>query len=316
MSSGGGGISDGAFIYNAQKQYELGKQLQDRLDKLAFEELERSNNFRKSWEQYYQQCELNKIAELCARPKEKADYSSAKNRAMASVRRQAGLAREKLRRCAGLLCVGANCNDERVLALFEAQLGVDATSKAYRYAEERARIINAQNDELLYRMLALGRGLIAQSAAAATLAGKLMDASATQRGAAAGAGLAGLQNLASLGSTAMKLWDTASGYFGSGMQVGEASAGLNSVEGGMAALRASEGAAGYYGATATAQPLSATGAGWDAATLGWAETGAAAVSVAEGAAVAGSAAEFAAVAGAASEAGLTVEAVSALLIAL
>lgn len=88
-----------------------------------------------------------------------AQYDAVESRATVALRREFALAREQIRRCVDPRCSGFYCHSNKQIAIEEARIGVDAVTKGWRAEEARKDLKDAQDQEAIFALLNLGRGL-------------------------------------------------------------------------------------------------------------------------------------------------------------
>jgi len=161
-------------------------------NQIASQQLYESAYYRDIWERYYRACELAHAEDICARERAVPRYASTRNRMLVQTRRAFSEARQELIRCASVMCCGALNEGLTRMAIAEANAQVEMTDRAHRYEEERATLLNAQLDDLLYRTHQLGRGMIVNASAAGELAARAFGQQAQGNAALAGYGLSRL----------------------------------------------------------------------------------------------------------------------------
>lgn len=159
------GIQQAAAFYFADKQHDIAKKAQSRLDEQWKHNKEHSDAFFKHWNDNAKPEELEQLKKASDREEKgyQVDYKTAKNRAIVEVRSEFGRAREKLERERKTHCTGANRYANRQLAIAEARAAVAAVNQAYRAEENRKDLKEAQFREELYKWIALFRGSIGDS---------------------------------------------------------------------------------------------------------------------------------------------------------
>lgn len=145
------------------------------------------------WKNYYAQCDIDNITQLCAVPEYVANYPVIEGRVRLEALRSVAANRDKARRTQDIYNVGATCQTYQYLAGVEAMMLTDGANYAYRWETTNAQ----QRDQLRisnrYKGLSLGRNLLAQSMAASALAASIAGRVGALQGQAA-------QNWATLAS--------------------------------------------------------------------------------------------------------------------
>lgn len=218
------GIQQASAFYFADKQYDIAKQAQDRLDLDSSSQRDKADKLFNHWYDYAREKEivqLNKAAEREAKGYQ-IDYETAKNRVLADVRIEFGRAAEKHRRERKVRCVGASRVALRQLAIAEARAAVAAANGAYRAEENRKDLKEAQYREELYKYLGLFRGVVGDSlnaskaATAAAAASSQINPYSGWTGAMAGlSNLGNAWNTQNIAGAAMQSAGVYGGLFGS-----------------------------------------------------------------------------------------------------
>lgn len=139
------------------------------------------------WKNYYQQCDIAMITEVCATPIYVPQYEDVAGRTRMEILRSFARARDQARRCADVYCVGADAQQCNFLSGIEAIALADAVNFGYRYEETNKIQRDQIRLENIYRWLGLGRNLLSQSNAASQVA----SSAALRLGAQAGSGANG-----------------------------------------------------------------------------------------------------------------------------
>jgi hypothetical protein len=176
----------------AEKQADVLDRAEDRLTMLADQQFSWSEFLYDRYKQKIVHCEDKMLSMACDTEPYQANLSAAKNRAEASVRTAFAEARESIRDCGTIWCVGSNCAADRKLAIAEAAALVDAANAAMRIEEAKekaddekiyARRVNAAN---------LGRGFSADARASSLASSQLWQGIAQAAGNAMAGNLQGL----------------------------------------------------------------------------------------------------------------------------
>ena len=159
------GIQSAASLYFADKQYEVAKQGQDRLDDTWEHEKEWSDELRNLWRNSYKTCEETQAFEACKRVQDGyvVNYNAVMARAIEPVRREFSRARAKLERESNVHCTGSTCYQTRLLDIAEAKAITAATNQSWRDEENRKDVKEAGYREERYKVLGMGRGVIGDS---------------------------------------------------------------------------------------------------------------------------------------------------------
>lgn len=159
------GIQQVAAFYFADKQHDVAKKTQARLDDVWNLQKTQSEKLFNHWDENGRPEELEQLQKAHEREQAgyQVDYETAKNRVLADVRGEFGRAREKLLRERKAHCVGASRYAHRQLDIAEAKAAVAALNQAYRAEEQRKDLKEAQYREELYKWLGVFRGRIGDS---------------------------------------------------------------------------------------------------------------------------------------------------------
>lgn len=159
------GIQQAAALYFADKQHDVAKQAQNRLDAQWENQRDKSDKLFNHWYDHARPEEIEQLGKASEREEKgyTVDYETAKNRVLADVRQEFALARQKLLREAHIHCTGATKVALRGLLADEARAGVAALNAAYRAEENRKDLKEAQYREELYKWLALFKGVVGES---------------------------------------------------------------------------------------------------------------------------------------------------------
>lgn len=146
-----------AVAYNvANKQYGIAK-----------EQNARSQELHDAWRTNHLPAELRLLSELMAKPAYVPQYQTVSARASNDVATAFGKSRAEARRNMPIYCVGGLVAIERQLATAQALVEADAITSARAREDGRADLKEQQLIDNKARMVALGRGLLDQSGAAA-----------------------------------------------------------------------------------------------------------------------------------------------------
>lgn len=159
------GIQQAASFYFADKQHDVAKQAQGRLDEVWKDQKDKSDKMFNHWYDNARPEELEQLKKASDREEAgyQVDYETAKNRVIADVRQEFGLARQKYLREANIHCTGATKVALRQMLAEEARAGVAALNAAYRAEENRKDLKEAQYREELYKWLGIFRGSVGES---------------------------------------------------------------------------------------------------------------------------------------------------------
>ncbi len=164
-------IAQQAMAYHyAERDYNIKKhQIKIMLD---------MHNMQKKWAERYQNAwyaryyplEIKLLEKYQARFDDeegnKPHYDVAKSRAIVTVRSEFAKARDKVRKCHDPRHVGAICHSLKTLAIAESKAITGAVEKGYRAEEAKAETKKAGNDEAMFNLIKLGRGLQTNSLSA------------------------------------------------------------------------------------------------------------------------------------------------------
>ncbi|MDP9908238.1 hypothetical protein J2W27_000331 [Variovorax boronicumulans] len=171
------GIQSAAQLYFADKQHEIAKQAQDRLDLIADEQMRNSANLRGQFE-YVMACERAMADDACDQVAAGPDYYAIKARVIAPIRAQFSRVLQKLARCYPTNCVAMALGEERRIRIEEAKAITRAVEMAYRREEQLFDTRKAQKRAERLQALQAMRGHAQASSAA------LQGAAATVQAAA------------------------------------------------------------------------------------------------------------------------------------
>ena len=159
------GVQQAASFYFADKQHDVAKQAQNRLDSAAASEQDKGNKMFYHWYDNGRPEELEQLKRAINRERAgySVDYETAKNRVITDVRAEFGRAREKLLRERKIHCTGASRVALRELAIQESRAAISAVNSAYRTEESRKDLKESQYREELYKYLGLFRGVVGDS---------------------------------------------------------------------------------------------------------------------------------------------------------
>lgn len=178
-------IGAAASIFGASSSAKAAKQAAEAQREAANLQTLVARELHAHWKSHYQQCDIAAINEICAEPKYEPQYAVTAGRTRTEVLRNFARARDQARRAADVYCVGANAQLCNFMAGIEALALTDAVNFGYRWEENYALQRNQLRLERLYNWLGLGRNLINQSGAAASLAAQIQRSLGAQAGAAA-----------------------------------------------------------------------------------------------------------------------------------
>lgn len=209
------GIQAATQIYFADKQYEIAKQAQDRLDADAAINRDRSGT---TFGQFTKgiACEDAMRDEACAKVIPEPDINDIRRQAEAEVRRTYAPMKKKILDCTPVHCMKAACNTLAKLANEEAKAILSLTNQMMRQAIAKWETDKAAALSFKYQMLGLGRGYVGNSTALMAAAG-LNTQAAAQINPYSGA----IQAVNSIASTARSLTlQEANNFAGMGINVG------------------------------------------------------------------------------------------------
>jgi hypothetical protein len=112
------------------------------------------------WNEKYKPAEIQFLNHVLTKKPYEPQYNAAESRAVIGVRREFMAAEQKLRRCIDPRLQGELCARRRALAVEEAKAAVAATNRGFRAEEARKDQKDAQWEQLMLQVLALGRGLV------------------------------------------------------------------------------------------------------------------------------------------------------------
>lgn len=174
-------LQQAASFYFADKQYKAAKEAQDHQIEVWKTEKEWAKRYQDLWNDHYRPKEEAFLAEKWSEGKYEPQYDTAQARALTHIRREFGQAREKVRKCIDPRCVGYACHSLKSLAIAEAKAAVGAIEKGFRAEEARKEIEDAKHDEIIFKLLQLGRGLANDSLNALNSAAKAAEVAATYK---------------------------------------------------------------------------------------------------------------------------------------
>jgi hypothetical protein len=122
------------------------------------------------WKNYYQQCDIAAINEVCAEPVYEPNYALTEGRVRLEVLRNFARARDQSRRTQDIYCIGATCHQCNYLSGIEALTLSDVANFGYRWEEANAVQRNQLRITNRYNQLGMGRNLLNQSGEASRLA--------------------------------------------------------------------------------------------------------------------------------------------------
>jgi hypothetical protein len=152
-------------IYFADKQYQIAKQNQDRLDTIANTDLDRSGKLFAQFEKALA-CEDKFMAAACDIDVAPPDYDAIVRRITATVKQQYTQIKKKVKECYPVQCAAAACHELQNIAIQESnsiRAGVEA---AYRKEHALWETRKATKLEIQYRALGLARGSVTSAQAA------------------------------------------------------------------------------------------------------------------------------------------------------
>ena len=159
------GIQQVASFYLADKQHDVAKQAQDRLDDAWADQKDKANKLFSHWYDNSRPIEIAMLTE--ARARERAgyviDYDTAKNRVTATVRSEFSRQRQRIEREANVHCTGATRVALRQLANAEARAIASAVNSAWRAEEARKDLKEAGYREEVYKWDGMFRGSVGES---------------------------------------------------------------------------------------------------------------------------------------------------------
>lgn len=159
------GIQQVASFYLADKQHEVAKQAQDRLDDTWADQKDKANKLFSHWYDNSRPIEIRMLNEASAREIAgyTVDYETAKNRVTATVRKEFSMQRQRLEREADINCTGATRVALRQLANAEARAIASAVNGAWRAEEARKDLKEAGYREEVYKWNGMFRGTVGES---------------------------------------------------------------------------------------------------------------------------------------------------------
>ncbi len=126
--------------------------------------------YREHWQTYYSAAELEHVSEVCARGRTKPRYEQRRASARVETARAYRSSRAQLVRQLNRYELPSTRSVWDQLALSESSTRIEMVDRAWRAEENRALLLNAKMDDLLYRNAQLGRGMGAAGTAAGQLA--------------------------------------------------------------------------------------------------------------------------------------------------
>jgi len=175
-------IGAAATIYGASQSAKASQQASQAQSEAAALQTQVARELHQHWKDYYRQCDIDKITEVCATPLYVPKYTETAGRTRLEILRSFARARDQARKCADAYCVGSAAQQCNFISGIEAIALADSVNFGYRY-EENTKITRDQiRLENIYRWLGLGRNLLSQSNAASQAA----SAAAARLGAQAG----------------------------------------------------------------------------------------------------------------------------------
>lgn len=159
------GIQSAASLYFADKQYDIAKLGQDRLDDTWQHEKAWAEELQNFWKDNYKACEATQAQQACERVAVgyTVDYDTVMARSIEPIRREFSRARAKLERESNVHCTGSTCYQTRLLDIAESKAITAATNQAWRDEENRKDVKEAGYREERYKVLGVGRGVIGDS---------------------------------------------------------------------------------------------------------------------------------------------------------
>lgn len=176
------GIAAAASIIGSQSSAKASKDAANAQREAAQLQTQVARELHEHWKAYYRPCDINTITEVCAEPKYVPQYELWEGRSRLEVLRSFARARDALRKCQDVYCVGRAAQQCNYIAGIEAVALVDSVNFGYRFEESQRIQMNQLRLQNIYNQLGLGRNLLNQSTAASGLA----SAAAMRLGAQAG----------------------------------------------------------------------------------------------------------------------------------
>ena len=158
------GIQSLTQYYFADKQYEIAKQAQDRLNNISNIELARSGTL---FDQFGKgiSCEDAQLLEACGMKVERPDINDIRRRVHADVKRIYAATKRKIKECFGPACASAMCSELNKTEREEARTLVGVTSATYQKETLLFEQRLATAKSWRYQVLAFGRGSVQASTA-------------------------------------------------------------------------------------------------------------------------------------------------------
>lgn len=176
------GIAAAATIFSASKSANASQAAASAQREAAQLQTQVARELHEHWKAYYRQCDINTITEVCAVPPYAPQYELWEGRSRLEVLRSFARARDALRKCQDVYCVGRAAQQCNYIAGIEAVALVDSVNFGYRFEESQRINLNQLRLQNIYNQLGLGRNLLNQSTAASQMA----SAAAYRLGAQAG----------------------------------------------------------------------------------------------------------------------------------
>lgn len=151
-----------AFAF-AEKQREAAREAQEHQNEVWRTEKEWAQRYQDLWFNKYRPIEEAFLDKHNNKAEYEPQYDTVQARALTHIRREFATARERVRQCVDPRCVGFSCASLKALSIAEAQSAVGAIEKGYRAEEARKTTLDAQHDEIMYKLIQLGRGLATES---------------------------------------------------------------------------------------------------------------------------------------------------------
>ncbi len=164
-------IAQQAMAYHyAERDYNIQKNHIKRMLDMHNTQKKWAERYQNAWYVRYYPLEIKLLEKFQARFDDenygKPNYDVAKSRAVVTVRSEFAKARDKVRKCHDPRHVGAICHSLKTLAIAESKAITGAVEKGYRAEEAKSETKKAGNDEALFNLIKLGRGLQTNSLSA------------------------------------------------------------------------------------------------------------------------------------------------------
>lgn len=152
-----------AAFYFADKQFDIANKAQNRLDKIADEQLLSAGELRTQYE-YIMLCERQAADDACQITQYTPDYTGVQSRTIGPIFGQFAKLKEQNAICASVNCGAASCASDRQLSIAQAIATNMALEGAYRKEEALAEARNRRELDDRLKMLQHMRGLATASA--------------------------------------------------------------------------------------------------------------------------------------------------------